>query len=106
MTDVIENAYLVITYPDNSAEIFDRRYQLISKSQQEAIMIAERKTEVESWRDYRSPISDREGDAKWYLPVPSENLTSDQIKQDKLDMENACPYKIEPKEGVDYECMG
>ena len=91
--DVVREAYMVISFDDGSVEIFDRSYSLISKDASIVPVIVTEKTQVESWRDYLSPsklnhrFSEKRGDAKWYLPVPSESLSKDHKHYDRLDLE-------------------
>ena len=89
----VREAYMVISFDDGSVEIFDRNYNLISSDASVVPVIVTEKTQVESWRDYLSPLkkkhrfSKKRGDAKWYLPVPSESLSKDQKHYDRLDLE-------------------
>jgi hypothetical protein len=68
----VAQAYLVIWFRDETVEVYNRNYQLISKDPDVAWSALEHKDEYRDDRDahYPSPASGRYGSARWFHSDP------------------------------------
>ena len=62
---LVDNAYLVMTYKDDSCEIYNRNYKFISDDKDVAYEIHKTKKLVQTWKDYTAR-GNKTGLGKWY----------------------------------------
>jgi len=60
-----DKGYLVMYYPDDTVEVFNRQYRYISDSKLVVNNIEERKVLVQIWNDYTG-TKNKVGLGKWY----------------------------------------
>tara|TARA_B100001013_G_C24403083_1_gene360864 strand:- start:251 stop:523 length:273 start_codon:yes stop_codon:yes gene_type:complete len=60
-----DKGYLVMYYPDDTVEVFNRQYKHISDSKLVVNSIEERKVLVQIWKDYTG-TDNKIGLGKWY----------------------------------------
>ena len=62
---LVDNAYLVMTYKDDSCEIYNRNYKFISDDKDVAYEIHKTKNLVQTWKNY--PVREgKVGLGNWY----------------------------------------